>query len=137
MAKKQAGFTLIELVVVLVLLGIVGAVATARFQDLSDEARNAALDGIAAEVQSGSAINYAEGVLQNPVAFQQAVTNATTCTAIANGLLQGNLPTGWQMRAAAPNPTGCGTVGATDTACILENIADTTVNTNIAVICTG
>ena len=137
MAKKQAGFTLIELVVVLVLLGIVGAVATARFQDLSGEARIAARDGIAAEIQSGSAINYAEGVLQNPVAFQQPVTNATTCTAIANGLLQGNLPNGWQMRAIAPNPTACGTAGNTDTTCVLENSADTGVSTPIAVICTG
>jgi MSHA pilin protein MshA len=133
MKTQQKGFTLIELVVVIVLLGIIGAVATARFQDLSGEARAAALDGIAAEIQSGSAINYAQGVLNNNV-FPQAVTNATACSAIAAGLLSSGVPNGWTVTA---NPTGCGTAGNTDTACTLTNDADAAVTTTFTVICTG
>ena len=72
--KQQSGFTLIELVVVIVLLGILGAAATAKFQDLSAEARAAAVQGLAAEMQSGSAINYAKN----------AVGTASTGIAVAS-----------------------------------------------------
>ncbi|MBN1378534.1 MAG: prepilin-type N-terminal cleavage/methylation domain-containing protein [Gammaproteobacteria bacterium] len=132
MTKKQAGFTLIELVVVLVLLGIIGAVATARFQDLSGDARLAALQGIAAEIQSGSAINYAEGVLD--ATYTQVVTNATACSAIAAGLLTSGVPSGWTV---AGNPAACGTAGNVDNACTLTNDADAAVTTTFTVICTG
>jgi MSHA pilin protein MshA len=135
MKTKQQGFTLIELVVVIVLLGIIGAVATAKFQDLSGDARLAALKGIAAEIQSGSAINYAKGVLQNPPSFTVTVTNATTCSAIATGLLTAGIPSGWTVTGT---PAACGAAGNTDSnTCTLTNNTDAAVTTTFAVICTG
>jgi MSHA pilin protein MshA len=74
--KQQSGFTLIELVVVIVLLGILGAAATAKFQDLSAEARAAAVQGLAAEMQSGSAINYAK----KAVSSTSTGVGVQTCT---------------------------------------------------------
>lgn len=50
--KKQAGVTLIELVMVIVVLGILAAVAVPRFVDLSSEATTAAQTGNAAAVRS-------------------------------------------------------------------------------------
>ncbi len=50
------GFTLIELVMVIVILGVVAAVALPRFSDLSGSARIAALDGIAGSMRSVIAI---------------------------------------------------------------------------------
>ncbi len=133
MNRSQAGFTLIELVVVIVLLGIVGAVATARFQDLAGDARTAALQGIAAEIQSGSAINYAEGVLDG--SYTTAVTNAGTCATSAAALLTGGVPSGWTVTGT---PDDCGTAGNVESdTCTLTNDTDAGVTTTFTVICTG
>jgi prepilin-type N-terminal cleavage/methylation domain-containing protein len=55
----QSGFTLIELVVVIVILGILAATALPKFIDLTAEANTAKLQGIGGAVASASAINYA------------------------------------------------------------------------------
>lgn len=62
MQRHTAGFTLIELVIVIVILGILAAAALPRFSDLSTDARVAALNGLAGSIRSAAAIAKATQV---------------------------------------------------------------------------
>lgn len=56
MKQQHAGFTLIELVIVIVILGILAATALPRFSDLSGDARTAVLNGLSGSIRSAAAI---------------------------------------------------------------------------------
>lgn len=95
MQKQQAGFTLIEMVMVIVILGILAATALPKFIDLTQEAYQAATDGYAGALGSGSAINYASRKAN--AALGVAVAN---CTDVAS-TLQSALPATYTITAAA------------------------------------
>lgn len=57
-SRNQAGFTLIELVVVIALLGILAAFAIPRFASLESEARSATVQGLSGSVRSASAMAH-------------------------------------------------------------------------------
>jgi MSHA pilin protein MshA len=60
MVGNQKGFTIIELVVVIVILGILAAVAFPKFQDLSTDAKQAVVNGGKAALISAAVITYAK-----------------------------------------------------------------------------
>ena len=64
MSKKQMGFTLIEIVMVLVLLGILSAVAVPKYFDLRDQAEQKAMAATAAEFQARLNAGFADALLK-------------------------------------------------------------------------
>jgi MSHA pilin protein MshA len=103
--EKKSGFTLIELIVVIAILGILAAVALPKFVDVKSDAEIAALSGIAGTLSSASALNYAASVAGKPS------TALTACTTAQLGaILVTGWPAGYTVAAggtyAAPVATG-------------------------------
>jgi prepilin-type N-terminal cleavage/methylation domain-containing protein len=62
--KNQSGFTIIELVVVIILLGIMAATALPRFMDVTDEAHDSVVEGVYGGLQSGISLYHAQWVAE-------------------------------------------------------------------------
>ncbi len=66
--RDQRGFTLIEIIMVIVLLGIIAAIAIPKYIDLRTEAADATASGIVGAIVSSASIGYADLVTHNSAA---------------------------------------------------------------------
>lgn len=77
-SRRQAGFTLVELVTVILILGVLAAVALPRFADLQGKAREAKVRGVLGSMRSASAM-----VKATAMASGKACGTASDTTGIA------------------------------------------------------
>jgi MSHA pilin protein MshA len=78
MNKQQGGFTLIELIMVIVILGILAAFALPRFANLGSDARAATIKGVAGSMKSASAIAHSAYLATGSAATQTVIMEGAT-----------------------------------------------------------
>ncbi|MDI3325070.1 type II secretion system protein [Pontibacterium granulatum] len=106
--KKQAGFTIVELVVVIALLGILAAVALPRFLNVTDDAHAASVNGTGGALRSAAGLVKAQAVVDETAAggtvnydgtnvtvnnnMYPAATDAASCVTVWQNVLQNGAP---------------------------------------------
>lgn len=75
--SKQTGFTLIELVIVVVILGLLAATAIPRFLNVTDDAKVATVEGVAGGFATGVGLVRAQWEIDARPRFNQSANNTT------------------------------------------------------------
>jgi len=83
--NAQKGFTLIELVVVIVILGILAATAAPKFIDLTGDARKSVMQGVQGSINSAVNLAHAKALVSNETGATGSITIGSVSYAMVNG----------------------------------------------------
>lgn len=113
MLSNKKGFTLIELVMIIVILGILAAVAIPRYTDLVGDADKANAKAVIGGLNSAASIAFAAKLTGNTRCNSIGASTLITTTDQLAGCLDGGLPKGWSS--SDPNFTYTSSGGTTYT----------------------
>jgi MSHA pilin protein MshA len=83
--QKQAGFTLIELVVVIVILGILAATAAPKFIDLTGDAKGSVVDGVRGALNSAADLVHAKALVEGEISDTGAISVGSSSVTLVYG----------------------------------------------------
>ena len=109
----QKGFTLIELIITIVIIGVLAAVAIPKFLDLSNDAEKGVAAGVGAALASGTSVNYGRSKVPGYTVCTGLNTPAgcvaplTTCAVLETYKTQlADIPAGYVVSGGALAATG-------------------------------
>ena len=88
--QNQQGFTLIELVIIIVVLGILAAVAIPKYQDITAEAKASAAKGALGSMRSGISIYYANAAVKTGTATWPPIDSLRTVNVVMSQSMPAN-----------------------------------------------
>ena len=136
MRSRQSGFTMIELIVVIVILGVLAATALPKFINMRGDAEQAAVDGIAGAAGAAMNLNYSGCALTNNVVTTDKCVQVSSCANVGS-LLQGGLSSAYSAAAAASSPDLTSTNGATANCAISKTVGTATYSSGFIGVAAG
>jgi MSHA pilin protein MshA len=131
MKIRQLGFTIVELVIVIVILGILAAVALPKFIDISSDAKAAATKGVAGGAAAAMTLNFAGCTAANQAVTDGKCVKIRNCNEVGS-IMQAGFPT----EEYAVDDIGLKVVGMEAT-CTVTNRSDKNLTANFTAIAAG